>query len=161
MGARSPEASGTALAPPGVGAVSIARLFAIYTAAARFVLIALGLRLRSAMVHAGTACQRVLLDARQRMDGKHDSVCRLGGGRGDGLVPGRYSGTRTLGSSSSTRSQRRDVRHGVPDSAVAGTRTRRRCRSSSANFSLPSEGRLTRSWPSKIHDQCEHASLSA
>jgi uncharacterized membrane protein HdeD (DUF308 family) len=44
---------------PGVGAVSIAWLLGIYAAAAGLVLITLGLRLRSAMVHAGTAFQRV------------------------------------------------------------------------------------------------------
>ena len=47
------------LAFPGVGAVSIAWLLGIYAAVAGLVLITLGLRLRSAMVHAGTAFQRV------------------------------------------------------------------------------------------------------
>jgi uncharacterized membrane protein HdeD (DUF308 family) len=50
---------GLVLAFPGVGAVSIAWLLGIYAAAAGLVLITLGLRLRSAMVHAGTAFQRV------------------------------------------------------------------------------------------------------
>jgi uncharacterized membrane protein HdeD (DUF308 family) len=47
------------LAFPGVGAVTIAWLLGIYAAAAGLVLITLGLRMRSAVVHAGTAFQRV------------------------------------------------------------------------------------------------------
>src|ERR1700681_2911539 len=58
-GAMSLLFGGLVLAFPGVGAVSIAWLLGIYATADGLVLITLGLRMRLAMVYAGTAFQRV------------------------------------------------------------------------------------------------------